>query len=772
MSSRCVLLAVLLLVSAVPPVLCQPFYAVCFTLSSSLLTSPLFPWSISVSGTLNVSLPDPSSGLVRVLHANTVRSSTYQGRTVSVTPTGDTLLAAGSYQGNDNLLSLTPPYLTAAHSLAFVFPSTVYSAYGPSGAAVSVYNDSTFGLLEDTSPPNDGVLASITSSFTLTPSTVYSSDVHCPLPAVPSPTAVQLQQLSTPVVYSFCYLFTGGPGDGSSDPSGAVWTITAQGNFTTSSYTGTGSAGQGSVLSSVSGVRLYTAPDGTLSSATIAGLAPVNPLHGSLASNVLYTAYPYLDTYGAVFTSGLTSFVSEATPLTSPATTLAQVYIDSAQMFNEYLYSADGTSYWSPVGSIEVVPVAGGDVSTLQCSFTAGTTLAYSFCYTLVSDATANAPFSIVAYGVFTAAGPQIRHGRPSMSMQTMTGVRIVTNASTSVVQNIIRLVYVNGDEEVSEANILNDNLVFLSSPFLSDYGFDFSLSTNALYPDHTASTADINLSGGGQGEWYEWPAVGTGSESSIGSFNWSRADDPTVFPCSPSPTQATPPYQPSISVPFCYTAQTSGGSLMAVGTLMLYSASIAVGGRSALAVQSANGTRTFQAGDGALNVVAIEGVSADQFPSVVYVSYNQLVYGSAPFVDTAGLLLQLAAAPAPLTPDGAIAGDAVVHLLQLSNGSIVEQWETAGAQLSAVPVTLTVGSAAVSCAQPSLPSSGGGSSGLSGGKIAGAVVGSVVGAFLLCLLCLCLLRSGTKGADAGGSQPHGSSAQQSGPAMEMAQGV
>ena len=180
-----------------------------------------------------------------------------------------------------------------------------------------------------------------------------------------------------------------------------------------------------------------------------------------------------------------------------------------------------------------------------------------------------------------------------------------------------------------------------------------------------------------------------------LASFNFTAANYPTSFPCA-SVGSATP-YQPSTAMQFCYTAQSDQWSLIAQGTLMLYGATITMGGRTALALQSANGTRTYSSADGAVNTVSITGVSADSFGAVNYTTYNQLLYTTAPYVDAAGLLFTLASSPVALNPSGPITGDPVINLMTLPNGTVVEQVQEAKAgSVNQVVVTLVLGTAVV----------------------------------------------------------------------------
>ena len=737
----------------------QSLLSLCYTLSSSLLSSPVYPWSVSVYGTLNVSAPLAGSGggLVEVQSATLQRTAVYRGQTHNTAGLTNALAPANSYLANDNTLSLTAPYLYSTHSLAFVFASSVYSAYGNSSASVSVYNDTAFGLAEDNIPPNDGVLAAVQATFTLAPATAYTANVPCTQPSLPAPAAADLTALNTAVAYAFCYTFTGGPGDGT---AGSTWTISVQGNLTTSAYSGTGEAdGAGSVVIGIQAVRVYTDPNGVLSTSRISGLANSNWQRGLYASNVLYPTYPYFDTYGLYYTSDAPLLNVEVTA-SSPTLIVGQLIVDGYKIFDETVYDASsGAAYLTSVGAIDLTPASGGKLSTLQCAANAGSLLSYAFCYTLTSDSSSAQSFSSIAYGVVQASGPVIRQGRPALTMQSMTGVRLLSFNGATTTQNIVRLVFINGETDLTHAAILNDNLLFLdasSSQAPIDYfGFVYALSSNAVFASHTAPTTDINLSAG-EGTWYEWPVLsGNGSETSAATFSFTAANNPTTFPC---PATA-PTLQPSTSMQFCYTAQSAQWSLIAQGTVMLYGAPISVGGRSALALQSANGIRTYYSASGIVNTVAITGVSADAFGAVNY-TYNQLLYSSAPYVDAAGLLFTLAPSPVALTPSGPVSGDPVVNVVLLGDGSVAEQVEEAvRGSVNRTTVSLVLGQAASSCSVNTFGQSGGsssssgaggsnggsssssgvivsgnggGGSGLSHGAIAGIVVGSVVGAVLL----------------------------------------
>ena len=307
-----------------------------------------------------------------------------------------------------------------------------------------------------------------------------------------------------------------------------------------------------------------------------------------------------------------------------------------------------------------------------------------------------------------------------------------MVNGSGSYAQNVIRLLFVDGDALVSNASILSDNAVFLSDPALDFFGLDFTLSSPALFPNYSADIADLNLSDGG-GTLFEWPGddVGLGVQSSQAAFNLSAwSGGAATFPCTAA---AVPPSQPLY---FCYTAQSSSESLTVNGTLWLYGTPLTVNGRAASAVQSATGNRLYQSSSGLSSAVAITGVSADAFGAANF-SYDLLLFSSPPFLDSRGLLLRMAPG-AVLSGGGAITGQQVLHVATAADGSVVE--EAMGQRgLVALPVNFTVSTSPLQCSVPTGGGGGGGSggSGLSKGAISGIVIGSVLGAVLLLALAL-----------------------------------
>ena len=383
---------VLLLSVMASPVVSQSYFSFCYTLSSSLSSSPIFPFSIAVSGSLNVSAAvSPSQpSEVQVTAVVGQRSVVYQGQTHTVSIAA--IAAPQSYLGNDNVLSLSPPFLSSTHALAFVFAAPAYSAYGIGGLYGAVYNDSVYGLAEDSTPPNDGAVAAVVSSFSLQPSATFTANVSCSAPAVPAPTASQLGLLTSTVSYSYCYAFTGGPGDSGPASSAAVWTISAVGSISTSGFSGTVNGETASVITNMTGTRVYTDTAGQSFSSQLTGVAAANSLLGQAASNLLYSAYPYFDLSG-VMVSALGSVSSAFTPVAQPeASALILLSTNYYAIFDETIFlpslQSPGQGFLTPVGNLDIALSSAGAAS-LQCTFNAGAAVSYAFCYSLVQGGAA-----------------------------------------------------------------------------------------------------------------------------------------------------------------------------------------------------------------------------------------------------------------------------------------------------------------------------------------------------------------------------------------------
>ena len=286
-------------------------------------------------------------------------------------------------------------------------------------------------------------------------------------------------------------------------------------------------------------------------------------------------------------------------------------------MFDETVYdTATDAAYLTSVGAVDITPAVGGNLSTLQCASNAGSTLTYSFCYTLTNDPSSTTAYSVVAHGVMQASGPVIRQGRPALTLQSMTGVRVLTANAVVTTQNIVRLVFINGDNDLTNAAILNDNVLYLDAtsqlPPVDYFGFVYALSSNAVFP-----VADLTYDRHQSecGAWHVVRVAGAGRQwiaDHPRHVQLHGCHQPHLVPLS----VCCHPFsrlQPSTAVSFCYTAQSAQWSLIAQGTLMVYGANITAAGRTALALQSANGTRTYYSANGTVNTVAITGVSAER---------------------------------------------------------------------------------------------------------------------------------------------------------------
>ena len=331
----------------------QPWtlYNFCYWTQNTLATSPHLAWGMQMSGTLNLTTLVPYLGVNGYLNnygefggqiaygypvtAATGQRVVYQQGNGPKTSTITGVAPVLTYNGNDNILSVSGIYLdNTLHSLSFTLSSTPVFAMGtvPGNTQYVNINNNTYplaygaGLQESDNPINEGNADTITSYFYLAMTSTWSSSFACPnpLPAitVPSTALTQFQQSRT---VSFCYTFTGGPGyytDQSSN--GQTWVVSTVGTITTTNYAGTTVNGRTAYLvTGMTGTRTYTDNFNNTFASTITGVAAVNSqsaqdqslvtgewltqvttnngyiyLPNDVSNNVMYTSYPYFDSYG------------------------------------------------------------------------------------------------------------------------------------------------------------------------------------------------------------------------------------------------------------------------------------------------------------------------------------------------------------------------------------------------------------------------------------------------------------------------------------------
>ena len=725
-------------------------YNFCYWTQNTLSTSPHLPWGMQMSGTLNLTTFAPylgiyggsgSFGTIAPGYPVTNAIGTrvvYQGGNAAATSNIVGIAPLLSYNGNDNIISTTPPYLdNSIHSLTFVMSSQPVFAmgsvsYNPSWVNV---NNNTYplaggaGLQESDNPINDGNADVVSSYFYLAPTTTWSSTFACPNPllaiTVPSAAVTQFNQQTR--VVSFCYSFTGGPGyyfDNAGN--GNTWTITTSGNITTTNYAGMGVDGRTAyMVTGLTGTRTYVDNFGVTITSQITGITGVdaqNAQSGSLATgdyltqgeqvtngksqlyqltndisnNVMYTTWPYFDSYGVNLVTAyatadqyqynLSTSIVRVFCYTTPAENLPS----DGDLGEWALDLVAGYYYFSYTGAM--VASTTSAISGSVCSPTAGPSQQLNFCY-FVDGTASSPPYFSYAYGQLTASGPVSRNGRMAYTMQTMTGIRSYTDVNSGNVSNsnIIGLNYINSD--LGSRGFISDNLLYTSAPFLSPNGFIMTTGNFATFPSGqvtplgsdsigTTGILDINVYIGGQYPGFVGNAF---SEASV--YNYYNLNSPWVtystvanfsyapYSATAIPTslcQSTSKYivpAAYITYSFCYLVQggdNGGWQTATQGTLTTWAAPIIssqtiqlgtniLGGQTAYAVVGATGTRTYKDNLGNNSVATITGVANNNQGGYGWY-YDNLLYKSYPYLDADGLLLTFSGTA--VTVDGPITGD------------------------------------------------------------------------------------------------------------------
>ena len=710
-------------------------YTFCYSITASNpASSPIPSWAIRMSGSLNVSTNTSGSGLI-ITAATGQRVVYYLG--MNVTQSILNVAPVNAWNANDNQVLYNGvanlPYLdsTAIHSLSFVLSTTAYFAYGAGPSPYVNVNNYSGIISESDNPPNDGTINTVISSFTFAPSSNYSAAVSCSFSSsgLPAFSIAQQQQLSSVLSWNFCYSFTGGPGDDGSNQNGVVWNIVASGTFNTTGYSGQVNGQTAYLITGITGTRSYYDGAGNIYSTAIVGVGPLNPLpyqpfsplFSSIAysSNLLYPTYPYFDGSGVALQM---SSGQLANPEAIVANTSVRLYIDTYNMLDEFIINPSTAAItYTYVGNVDLA-LSTSNQAVLQCSNQAGTLQTYAFCYSLQSTPTtpSSQAWSIQVYGLFTAYGVQIRQGRQALTLQTMTGVRQLITGGSTYSQNIIKLVYINGDATMSDDYILNDNLVYLSSPTIDYFGIEFSLSSPIQFPSNiVVTTNDINLSLGHSSTWYEYAVLdGVQADTPYAGFNYtaypaSQSATFTSYPCmaiSPSATSPSPIAAPYL-YSYSYVINASSYTIVSNGSFVVYSTPINVGKSGycpGYSLQSLSGTRVYQDVLGGYSVSNFTAPSSDGFGSVNF-TYNQLIYPTTPNIDQTGLLLSISAGA--ISRAGPIIGDPVVRLFWTGLGSnsitrVAEQVMTSSGLFVTAAGTFTVRSigitSPVSCVVPS----------------------------------------------------------------------
>ena len=339
--------------------------------------------------------------------------------------------------------------------------------------------------------------------------------------------------------------------------------------------------------------------------------------------------------------------------------------------------------------------------ATQTCSVSYGTVNTYQFCYYLDYTAASVNPGTISAYGTFTAIGPALRNNRMGYLLQSMNGVRTVFNQATGVTtnQNIIALKYTGDDSTYV------DNVVYTTAPYFDGDGILIQLYQTGVFLNYSVvaatggSGSDIKLYStnyvaalAGASPLYEEATgsggVGNSTATPMASFQMARvnasapATNTPLTTCRVSDTSvAAPPTLTSYS--FCYVKSgnmslalnptpqynattnsisfveypvnlfayniTIAGALTAYNTPITTSAAVSGTGaaRTGYAVSSMLGVRQYIDTGGNMSSNPIVGPASNYYGSGegyydgFLGGFDQLIYTTAPYIDTEGLLFQ-----------------------------------------------------------------------------------------------------------------------------------
>ena len=685
-------------------------HSFCYTIQNTKANSPYMLWSVQVVGTLTltpISFTGPY-GLpgYQVLSASGTRSVWSQGQAVR-TQTITNVLRPSVYNGNDNLLSGTPSnlYLDSTYGgISFQLSSAPVGAAGvPNeggiGSSLNYLSVNGYsyprttgaGINEADLPANDGIVNVVSSVWQITN---YSSTFTCAT-AAPAVTIAsdQTNLYNTQQIISFCYTFTGGPGVGGNYYTQQIWYTNVQGEWLVSSYGGTVGSRIGYLILGIqNSVRTYIFPNGTSVTATMIGIGGVNAAavqEGStlwpglgtlfLSNNIYYPTWPYLDSYGVTMIADRDIATIGAADTGNHVTRL---FIDPAtyNVEERQWNPVSGYYYTSTLGSLVVTPSStrSGTLSTWanQCQ-PGGTVQWYSYCYTI--DGTAQTPpFFEYNYGTFSASPAVTRQGRSAITIGTMNGIRGINVNGVTNTTNIVALEYIREANSLAQSN---DNILFTDgvSPLLSSFGLLMLVGGQAVFPKGNAVPqysgqpyTDIllrasSITSSSSLRTIEYAATNANLNLSSAAFaisyrSISGPSDTTLQTCPASNAIVSQPAIQSYS--FCYFMSgvtNKGWSIGVSGQINVYTNPLTVGGRTAYAIHSISGTRTYQDGLGRNSTTPIVGLSSDGFAFYSFYYYDQLLFTTFPQLSVNGLLYKINQ-PA-YTTGGLVYGDQVFNL-------------------------------------------------------------------------------------------------------------
>ena len=506
----------------------QPTYTqmqFCYTITNTLTTSPWLPWTVSVSGLMNVStfytpgeygVAQPSGYLVQSITGT--RTMQWQGKTSTRNIVG--VAPINAYNYNDNIINLASPFLARSyHSVSFMLdgPAAFADGYLPNNSpyvninGYNGYSPSGSGVTESDLPENDGAANVVVGSFQMRFD--FFGTLGCGLPGNGStdplytpPTSTQLTQFNTAgPQMAFCWSHTGGPGGDYVSANGAYWQITSSGVMTLAGYLGTtGTGRQARKIVSVTGSRTYQFENGT-SQVVPFTLGAVNAMAnytnpggfevGSFSTNfygnnILYTSYPELDRFGVVlqgsgiFDEETESVNGQLVVVEGSANDRAIRVMISYQNLLEYIWDPPTRYIWTNnAGYSQFQAYAGQNLTTYgqQCYYLAGTPTQLSYCYWL--SGSSPMPWTTQTYGLMIANGPSLREGGQAYAVSSMSGVRNFTMGGVSYITNVLNVQFPQQD---LYTNTANDNLVYV--PGTTNYTVDYFGLTFTLRPWNSTS--------------------------------------------------------------------------------------------------------------------------------------------------------------------------------------------------------------------------------------------------------------------------------------------
>ena len=708
-------------------------YSFCYSTYNSLPTSPYLYWSFLTQGTLNVTFSN-SSVLRTVTDAIAQRQAYYAGNTTTTTAISG-VAPVGSYLGNDNSINLQPTggsgYLLLDHvlvlmanaSLPFAAGMVMTTAYPQGLPLLALVNRSMLaaaeaGVAEWHNPINDGEVTIVQSTWQLAPAssgfvnTYAGCTAQLPAPLVNAASDVALYYSSGPASL-FCYDLSAGPGDGTTD--GGAWNIAASGMIQTSGYLGLTASGlPARLITGMNGTRSWVFENRTALTTNIilaSVTAPLEALANSttldvniadVATNVLYSSYPYIDNQGvALFASG--DVAVEAT--SNASTAVVRLYINGTtdEFFEDVLDNASGAMFVDRTGTFytQNVTAAQGGGTMLnatawaqQCAIDYGTTAQYEWCYYIDNSAVSVSSQRgvILAFGLVMATGPQPQEGRQALRLLKLTGMRLVmamplNGVAATTSQNIKHVKYINQDTSDGQHN---DDLVYLSQPALDYNGFLVETNGDAFVFNGTSGNTDLRVTNTPFGI-SEFDSDGTyktqAMNGTVSGFFFQPQTSVALTPIS----QCAAYYEmiggaPSLlAYSFCYVRSTIVFNVTMSALLWLYPSPVSYQGRSGLAVAWMNGTRMYQDNTGTSTINPIIGPSADWYAKQLNPSesYDQLIYVNSssatmsPAVDAQGLLYQISGRAE--TPVGLSYGPYIVRLYANASaaGGYTEEIET-----------------------------------------------------------------------------------------------